>query len=88
MICIRERMKVMGKIWDEMKKEYKKEKERLAEKEDNKPVKPQLSETEKLAKQTNFLIKGCAFWFLIPVFGIIAIALVFGVFWVWDLITG
>ncbi|HZH60688.1 MAG TPA: hypothetical protein VEY70_14160 [Metabacillus sp.] len=62
-----------------------KQREKQEAKEKNKPV---LSETEKLAKTGNFVIKGIAFWFLIPVFAIIAIVGVFLVFGVWDMITG
>lgn len=71
------------------KEEFQKEKElyeaKQAEKQAKKPV---LSEQEKLAKKGNFLLKGVAFWFLIPVFLIIAIVGVFLVFGLWDMITG
>lgn len=47
----------------------------------NKPT-----EQEKLAKTGNFLIKGVALWFLLPVFAFIAIAGLFFFVWIWDMI--
>jgi hypothetical protein len=44
------------------------------------------TEQEKLAKTGNFLIKGIALWFLLPVFALIAIAGLFVFVWIWDMI--
>lgn len=73
------------KLKEDLKKDYNKTKQEIRE--NNKRI-DNMNETEKLARTGNTLVKGCSFWFLIPVFAVIAIVLVFGFFWVWDLITG
>lgn len=75
-------------IKDEMNKFKETYKEGVAKEQAKQDAKSAVSEQEKLAKTGNFVMKGCAFWFLIPVFLIIAIILVFAGFALWDAITG
>lgn len=79
---------MMG-FMDQLKEDYKKEKEKYQTQEQEKQAKKEVnkpSEQEKLAKMGNTAIKGIVFWFLIPVFAVIAIAAVFLGAWVWDMI--
>ncbi len=71
------------------KEDFQREKEKLQAKEQEKAaLKSERSETEKLAKTGNTVIKGIALWYLIPFFAIGAIAGIFILVWIWDTITG
>ena len=47
---------------------------------------PKQSETEKLAKTGNILIKGFALWYILPFIAVAVILMVFAGVWVWDTI--
>ncbi len=73
---------------EDWKEGYKREMAKEKEKYDayqNK--KGNMSESDKFSKNANFVMKGVAFWILLPVFGVILILLTFAGFWVWDQIT-
>ena len=48
---------------------------------------PKMSEQEKLAKTSNILIKGFAFWYVIPFIAVVLILMLFAGVWVWDTIV-
>ena len=49
---------------------------------------PKQSETEKLAKTGNMLIKGFALWYVIPFITVALILMLFAGVWVWDMFIG
>lgn len=72
--------------WKEgYEREMAKEKEKLRQ---NEEKQNNMSESDKFAKNANFVLKGISFWILLPVFGVILIMLTFAGFWVWDQIQG
>jgi predicted neutral ceramidase superfamily lipid hydrolase len=78
----------MGML-DQFKEDFKKEKAKMEAKEAAKAKQvTQPTETEKLAKTGNTIIKGVALWYLIPFLAVAAIVGVFFLVWIWDMITG
>lgn len=65
---------------DDTEKKVKEKQEAQKEKQAN------TTQQEKLAKESRFLMKGCAFWLLIPFLGLLAIALLFFGAWILDLL--
>ncbi|WP_416151127.1 hypothetical protein ACM26V_09230 [Salipaludibacillus sp. HK11] len=69
-----------------VKKLEEERKQKEAEREANKVVKETPSETEKLAKTGNFVVRWTAIWFLLPILAIMFIVGLMVVVWVWDMI--